>query len=132
MRMDEHNLWVAFRRRCAVARLDVERVENVAAVGTPDVYILSSGSWVEMKAPTAPKRAATRLVGSRGLNRDQINWHIKAQMCGRKTYILIRDSNQRVFLVNGKDANDVNDWSAETLTVKSVATTWQTIMEILK
>lgn len=43
MLKQEQKLWKVFKKRCAAERLDVERVENVAAVGTPDVYILSTG-----------------------------------------------------------------------------------------
>lgn len=112
----------------------IQRVENLVAAGMPDVYAASFGLalWIELKAPRAPKRDSTRLLGTQGLNPDQINWHLKARSCGIRSFVLIRDDRLRLFLVDGEHAAVVNEWSVEELTTMSLGSNWNDVKKALR
>ena len=127
MRKPEQKLWDTFRAKMG-KELDLQRVENLVGVGMADVYVGKTGEWVELKAPTAPARASTRLLGNQGLNVDQINWHMKANRYrARSTWVLIRDSLGRLFLVSGQYADEMNEWNTMELYAHSEAEDWADI-----
>ena len=131
MRKKEQKLWDTFARH-APAALDLQRVENLVGAGMPDVYVGGTGCWVELKAPNVPARETTRLLGTEGLNVDQINWHLKAARSGRvNTFVLVRDSSSRLYLVPGNFAATMNDLPADELDSYSLASTWERIIEVL-
>jgi hypothetical protein len=130
VRLKEQRLWDTFRKHGGRI-LRLERVENVMLNGMPDVYAKASGKWIELKAPIAPKKESTRVMGAEGLSNDQKNWHLVAHQCGRKTYILIRDSNNSLYLIPGEFSDLMNDWNAEELRLHSVARTWEEILKEL-
>jgi hypothetical protein len=83
----------------------LDRVENAVISGQPDVNGCLQGEdvWVELKAPTEPKRAATPLMTSNGnhpLLQTQINWMARQQQAGGIAFILIR-TDKRMLLVDG-------------------------------
>lgn len=95
----------------------LQRVENIVGEGMPDVYVSGPESrcWVELKAAKQPVRGTTRLLGAKGLRQSQINWHLKAQTKNIRTYILIRDDAGNLYLIDGKHAASVNEWSIYTM-----------------
>lgn len=129
MRKKEQKLWDTLHRHAVGKQLDLQRVENVVGVGMPDVYVGSSRCWIELKAPIAPAKETTRLLGNEGLNPDQVNWHLKAFRNGTRTYVLIRDSNQRLLMVPGKWADVMNDWTYTQLEKHSAASNWNDVIK---
>ena len=130
MRLKEQKLWDSFSRH-GKQKLKLERVENVVLNGMPDVYAKRSGKWIELKAPIAPKKFETRVLGTEGLSQDQKNWHMEAFQCNRETYVLIRDSEKRLWLIEGKYADDINEWDAMELDDHNLSANWNGIIEEL-
>lgn len=134
MRKQEQRLWDTMKRN-APSEFWLERVENVCVPGMPDVSASHAGGthcWVELKAPTAPKRETTRLMGpAEGLSLAQINWHLKAASMNQRSYILVRDSGRNLFLLPGKMAAIANDLPSSQMREHSLAGTWPHIFEVL-
>ena len=137
MRLKEQRLWDSMKRHAPKGFI-LERIENVVKAGTPDVIVRFPGKpwrWVELKSPASPKRADTRLLGSEGLNKDQMNWHIKAALSGGDNYVLIRDSDRNLYLIDcarlGIGVQLLNDMDSAQLRNWSVAEDWHEIFEEL-
>jgi len=134
MRKKEQQLWDTMKRNCP-KDFWLQRIENIVGEGIPDVYSASPiglSTWIELKAPIAPKRETTRLLGAEGLRTGQINWHLKAASKGLRSYILMRDTEKRLFMVEGKYAAALNEQTVEGIQCRSVATSWQGIFEELR
>lgn len=131
MRFKEQRLWDTMKRN-APSDFWLQRIENVAVEGMPDVYVVcAEPCWVELKAPTAPKRPTTRLLGNEGLRPAQINWHLKVASMGVRSFILIRDDAAHLYLIPGPFAQLVNDMTIPELQKISIADTWQKVFEVL-
>ena len=137
MRKAEQKVWDAMKRR-APKDFWLQRVENLAGEGMPDVYVsrLSGGPWVELKAAKLPKRATTKVMGDDGVRTSQRNWHMKAATKGIRSYILLRidhpDHLRLPLLFHGTWADDINEWTYAELYGASVARGWIEIFEELK
>lgn len=128
-RFKEQKLWDAMKRNLPKS-FWMQRIENVVGEGIPDVYVAAPRgkyAWVELKAPIAPKKATTRLLGTEGLRKSQINWHIKAARKGTRSFILIRDDVNNMFLIPSYLADKINEMTAGELQAVSVADTWREI-----
>jgi hypothetical protein len=94
----------------------MDRIENSFGEGIPDTNMCLSGEdiWCELKAPTEPKRATTKLMTSNGnhpLLDSQINWFIRQRQAGGIGFILLR-TDKRIMLVDGTlHAKEFNDWT---------------------
>lgn len=133
-RLKEQRLFDTLKRNCP-SDIWLQRVENLVAVGMPDLTHLVEGGttgWIELKAVTTPKRAGTRLMGIEGLNKDQINWHLKYTRMGGDSWILIRDTGMRLYLVHGRHAAEINDWPVDVVRSNSDATSWEGIMNVIR
>lgn len=132
-RTKEQRVWDSFKRGVP-SGIWVQRIENVVGEGMPDVYVVSNGlsSWVELKASRRPVRASTPLLGSRGLNVQQINWHMKAASVGVRSFILIRDEARDLYLVSGMHAEEINSFSASQMREHSLASSWDEIFSVLE
>lgn len=131
MRKPEQRLWDAMRK-AAPADFWLERVENVVADGMPDVAVLCSGCWVELKATTLPKRQTTKVLGDGGLRLSQKNWHKDAVKHGTRCYTLIRDNLHQLYLVPATHSDNLNEMNITQLKAASVAGTWEQIFKELK
>jgi hypothetical protein len=136
MRKREQQLWDTMRGHCPLGGIWLERVENMASVGMPDVRVTThrGESWVELKAPILPKRAETRLLGDSGLNPAQINWHMKATSFGMKTYILIRWAARGLALVptwKAQDFPEINSWPLARIQKEAIALSWPDVYKEL-
>jgi hypothetical protein len=87
----------------------MERVENGLVDGMPDVnYCLHVGGlspgregWIEIKAPTEPKRATTALFASNHpVSVEQLNWLHAQHMSGGTGWLYIA-TEQRTLLIHG-------------------------------
>lgn len=125
MRLPEQRLYDSFVRNMPSAWW-IQRVENVLVAGMPDLWVAPGEVWIELKAPPPKKRSTSLLLGSAGLNREQINWHIKAQSMGVRSYVLVR-AGQGLFLIEGGHALEVNDWSIADGEAYRVAADWKQI-----
>jgi hypothetical protein len=132
MRKPEQKLWDVMKR-VAPKTAWLQRVENIVAEGMPDVYVAGPETecWVELKAVTRPKRSTTRLLGNEGLRPSQINWHLKAATKSIASYILIRDDEKNLYLIEGKHAASINEWSLYTMEHLEIPKTWDSIFKAL-
>ena len=131
-RLKEQRLYDAFKK-LKPKSVKLERVENMVHDGTPDVLIKVPGAFVflELKSPIAPKRKTTRLLGTEGLRQSQKNWFCEAECLNLPAYILIRDSNNNVYLVEGATADFVNELNEEDLRAESLATSLEGAYEVI-
>jgi len=129
MRKKEQLLWDAMKEHEAYG-MKLVRMENIAADGFPDVYVMGSGNWVELKAPTKiPKREGTPVLGCEGLRISQKNWNMQNTQGGRvRSFILIRlPGTRELLLIPGALAMIVNDMTLKELRAASIASDWATI-----
>lgn len=92
----------------------LERVENGVCNGMADIAYSIRGvdGWIEMKAVALPSKGSTPVLGAdKGLNTNQINWHIARQRVRSRTWIFVSASPCR-WLVNGIYAREINGWNA--------------------
>ena len=117
--MIEKDLWKKVQRGLG-AVLDgmgerLDRVENGVVEGMPDVN-MACGSvelWVELKyIDRWPSRANTHVLGKRGLRVEQINWHLRQQRAGGKSFVLV-GIGKEIYVAKGSWAKDINGWTSE-------------------
>lgn len=133
MRKTEQRLWDRMREALG-SKLRLERIENIVNVGTADVFSLANGrvTPVELKAvENYPARAATRVLGEKGLSREQRNWHLSWRQNGGSSLILVGVGSYDLFAVPGARADLVNEMTAEELAQHSVAQNWQQLFVVL-
>jgi len=95
----------------------IDRIENIVVFGMPDINMCISGVevWVEQKSPKEPKRASTALFGSNHkLSIEQRNWFLRQKNAKGRGFILIC-SDKRWMLIDGRFADDVNNFTVEEL-----------------
>ena len=132
MRKKEQRLWDTMCRH-RPRDIDLQRVENMIMAGMPDVHWVSSFcGWVELKSVTRPKRPTTRLMGREGLNIDQINWHLSYHKFGGRSWVLVRDSAMKLYLISGKHAAVMNDWTEAQMDAANAAASWPAIFAVLR
>lgn len=123
--MSEKVAYTALRTALAGQGVRIDRIENLRVNGMPDVNVCINGNeiWIEIKAPTEPKRNTTALFGSaHKLSQEQKNW-IKRQIdAGGQAYLLIK-TDKRYMLVHGRWADSINERTVDDLLAVSV---WHT------
>lgn len=88
----------------------IDRVENVLLAGVPDANACADGVefWIEIKAPSEPKRLMTPLFGSNHrLSQAQMNWIYRQVKAGGKAFVLIA-TQRRWMLIDGVHADQIN------------------------
>jgi len=118
----------------------LERVENGVHIGTADVNYCIRGveGWIELKAVPLPSREDTCVLGRRGLNAEQINWHLARMQVRSRTWVFITADEYR-WLVPGMHADEVNSWTREQLCIRArfhydekwSARQWERLVSIL-
>jgi len=88
--------------------------------------------WIELKAPSAPARDSTRLLGKEGLSPAQQNWFLRARLHGARAFILVRDDQRNVYFIPAKHADYINDMTAAQLAAVSIADSLSAIPEIIE
>lgn len=135
MRLPEQKLWDTMKRQNKAQEkpLTLERVENAAGAGMPDVHVRARGieTWVELKVAKLPKRATTRVMGSKGLNPYQINWHLQQASFGLSSFVLLRDDENGVYLLPGRLSKHMNDYTREELRICAMALSWGRAFQVL-
>ncbi len=121
----EARLWQAIRENMWRPGDRLTRIENSVLSGSPDVNGCLQGEdvWIELKAPTEPKRAMTPMLsrsGNHPLLLSQVNWFAQQRQAGGIAFILLR-TDKHIFLVDGtKHADDINDWPVSTFIEQSL------------
>lgn len=98
-------MWQVMRVRFPKVGDRLDRIENSVSSGAPDVNGCLEGEdvWVELKAPTEPKRADTPLLGcsaNHELLITQQGWMKRQQQAGGIAFVLIR-TDKRMLLIDG-------------------------------
>ena len=101
----ESKFWQVIRTNMPVRGDRLDRIENSVGDGQPDVNgcLSAEDVWIELKAPTEPKRADTPLLGcgsNHPLLQSQINWFARQAQAGGIAFVLIR-TDKRVLLIDG-------------------------------
>lgn len=138
MRKPEQRLWDSMRRAHG-STIHLERIENAVGTGIPDVLSLDEG-WVvfcELKVQEdIPTRASTPLLGKKkGLNTDQLNWHLNWTKRGGNSLIIVRigvASNAKVYAFAGSKADSVNSLTADSIESAADAVGWYSIGTLLR
>lgn len=95
----------------------LDRIENLVGSGFPDTNGCFNGIefWMEIKAPTEPKRATTKLFGSNHkLSQDQMNWFLRQRRANGLGFVYIETDHARM-LIDGSHADRVNDLTTKQL-----------------
>jgi len=90
-----------------------DRVENLLGEGMPDVNACVKGGrefWLELKAPTEPKRATTALIGGSNhpVLQSQKNWFLSQRKAGGIAFFWIGTDKRRM-LIPGLYADQLNE-----------------------
>jgi len=94
--MSEKNAYNLFRQYVLQPGDRIDRIENAAGIGCPDVNYCINGveGWIELKAPREPKRSLTPLFGSNHkLSQDQKNWFKRQIRAGGQCWLLLRTTH---------------------------------------
>ncbi len=134
MRKPEQRLWDRMREHIG-REVRLERVENVMTVGMPDVLSCVGGNvvWVELKAvEEPPARIETRVLGTKGLSREQRNWHYDWRRVGGSSVILVGVGPRFIYLLDGAHADTINNYNLGELRSHALALDWDGLVGALK
>jgi hypothetical protein len=125
--MKENSMWGKLRDRLRIGhKARCTRIENIVAIGTPDINCTVDGKmfWIETKyAP--PGRDSSLLLGrSHKLTIEQINFHIAEHRAGGVSWIWVQCGTKH-FLFPGCVVRLVNDLTIE------AAKSWEFSMQNL-
>jgi hypothetical protein len=115
--INEKKAYNRFRLLFKGRRFRMTRVENVVAVGMPDVNLCINGHehWIEIKAPTEPKRKSTPLFGSNHrVEKEQANWMLDQLRNGGNGWFLIA-TDKRFIILHGSLHDEVNSMTVPEL-----------------
>lgn len=144
MRLKEQRLWDSMSKHAAapspLAPILVERVENMATDGMPDVRAHVQGgseSWIELKAVNGwPARSTTPVLGREGLRLAQENWiHRHVVQFGGRALILVgvgRGAGRVLYGIEGAHAMDVNFLTQEQMARAAVVRDWPGLMDWIR
>lgn len=135
MRLPEQRFWDRTKSRLQ-GEFRLERIENLAGVGTPDVLATARETGrttlIELKAVVElPKRATSKVLGRAGLSQDQKNWHMDFVRAKGRAYILVGIGSHDQLLIEGRWSDHVNDWCHADLKYHAVAELWTDIKNVL-
>ncbi len=132
MRKPEQRLWDKLRK-AAAGRVRMERLENLVGVGRPDVDSLVGGSVmpIELKQVASwPARAATKVLGDKGLRQAQKNWHLDWRRWGGQSMIVVGVGDE-VFGFSGTVADEINDYTTQQFKAAAMVVGLKPIVELL-
>ncbi len=136
MRLKEQKLWDSMRAAQPKGRgLWMQRIENSVGEGIPDVLVMGRQGavcWVELKAPVRPKRETTAFLGvKQGVRISQENWHVKAHSLEQKSYVLIRDDHNKLYLVDNSHVASLNSAVRSVVEHWSLASDWKSVFNTI-
>lgn len=134
MRKTEQKFWDRMRNNLG-HKIHLERIENLAGAGIPDVLALSHGlvTFCELKAILeAPARSSTPLLGEKhGLSVDQRNWHLKWCKEGGRSLVLVGVGSKLLMAIDGRKADAVNSMTFDQMGQHSLAFSWSDVQRVL-
>lgn len=147
MRKPEQRLWDSMRAALG-KKLLLQRIENLAGVGMPDLVTLGSRptgqgarrigttTFVELKAQESPPvRESTPVLGAKkGLSTEQRNWHIAWSARGGFGLVLIgvgAGATRKIFALRSEHADTINSMTLSELRLYSIANTWTELGVVL-
>ncbi len=110
--MSERQAYLTLATNITLPGDRIDRVENFVGLGFPDTNLCFSGmeSWIEIKAPTEPKRETTKLFGSNHkVSQDQMNWFLRQRKAGGRGFIYIQTDKRRMLIDGTQHADEVNE-----------------------
>lgn len=113
--MSEKDAYKFLRDKVFLPRDRLDRIENLVVEGMPDVEFCASGTegWIEIKAPTEPKRSTTPLFGSNHkVSQEQKNWILRQLKAYGVIYIFIA-TDKRKMLIEGRWAEQINEMTVQ-------------------
>lgn len=131
MRKPEQKLWDRMRHALK-DQIYLERIENVVNPGRPDVDALWDGIVlpIELKAlENFPQRSGTPVLGTKGLNQNQLNWWLNWRRWGGSGFIVIGIAGD-IFAVPAKFSDEVNYFNH--LHLINFQTSWQELITQIK
>ncbi len=121
--MREKRSYLLFRKHLKQGSDRIERIENSAGAGTPDVNFCIEGvnGWIELKAPIEPKRKTSRLFPNKvhQLSLSQRNWFLQQKNAGGKAFIFVT-TNHRAMLFDSRIFDRINMMSVQELIDESL------------
>lgn len=135
MRLPEQRLWDRMRHNLKGSGIWLERVENSAANGHPDV----EATWhnvhtvVELKMVAGfPARPMTPVLGNqKGLNKYQLNWWLEANKFNRRGIIVV-GVGLLTLAIDGKHSETINQMNKNMLLHYAFAKDWTGIENHLR
>lgn len=122
------------RRAESRTQLDMNRVENSAGSGMPDVegIYIRSQFWLELKAADRPKTADGK-VDVKHLRPKQVEWLHNRWLAGGNAWILIR-VKRAYYLIPGKHSREVKAGMTETrmASLSALRSNTPSVMEIIR
>lgn len=138
MRLPEQRLWDSMRNRLKGRGIRLERIENAVGSGRPDIDALYKGNFttIELKAVEAwPARPLTPVLGRKGLNPDQQNWHMDWASYGGRSLIIVgvgTGNEREVFAFLGTFHDQINTMTQAAMRAFCSAKNWDSIERLLK
>lgn len=118
-------------RSALLGHCHFQSIEDKYTSGIPDVNLCIKGTdvWLELKQiGKFPVRSNTPLKTSLNhLTNDQMNWILKRVKHGGKAFVLLRIQQPRQwFLIAGKDARELKEWTQEDL-ISNCSAHWDSL-----
>lgn len=131
MRKQEQRLWDRMRHALK-DQVYLERMENVVNPGRPDIDAVWEGVSlpIELKAIEEwPVRAATPVLGGKGLNQNQLNWWLNWKRWGGSGFIVV-GVGAELFAFNAQHSDELNNFSRDCFSMHRI--TWVDLISLIK
>lgn len=99
--LSEKRAYEWLKRHVFLPKDRIDRIENLVVQGMPDVNYCIDGieGWIEIKAPTMPKRESTALFGSNHkVSQAQKNWFLRQSKAFGIGWIFIVTGNYKILV----------------------------------
>lgn len=113
--MSESNDYKTLKKNLPKGKDRFDRIENLVLTGMPDINYCFDGieGWIELKNPTEPKRATTKLFASNHkLSQDQKNWFKRQIDAGGNCWVIIA-TDRMWYLIHGTHADSINEMTID-------------------
>lgn len=130
----EQKFWKRVKKNLTKFGVHLERIENMAGTGTPDVDALCNGVFtkIELKAvDDYPKRKSTPVLGRKGLSVVQKNWQMEWLRHGGRSLILIAVGSHDFYAMRGAWGDKVNSMPKMVLEDLEAARNWTELASLL-
>lgn len=133
-RKPEQLLWARLRPKFLAAGLYVERVENSAGAGKPDVDTLWRGGYMPIELKMVrdwPALPTTPVLGKRGLRQSQLNWFLNWRRHNGRALIVVGVARE-VFTFSEAVSEEINSFPTPTFKARAIAVGISDLITIIK